>query len=106
MQTQTLPHPMIAGPGVPPLVQAEHLRRVITTRVQQTVILDDATFTVPPGCLFAINGPSGSGKSTLLNLLTGIDRPDGGRILFAGAELRALGEDGLARWRGRHVGII
>jgi putative ABC transport system ATP-binding protein len=61
---------------------------------------------VPAQSLFAINGPSGSGKSTILNMLTGIDRPTRGRVLFAGRELRAMGEDTLARWRGRHVGIV
>ena len=88
------------------LVWVEHLSRVITNRAQKTVILDDLTFTIPSGSLFAINGPSGSGKSTLLNLLTGIDRPTSGRVIFAGEELRARGEDALARWRGQHVGII
>ncbi len=88
------------------LIQVEHLSRVITTRVQKTVILDDLTFIVPAQSLFAINGPSGSGKSTLLNLLTGIDRPTSGRVVFAGEELRARSENALARWRGQHVGII
>jgi putative ABC transport system ATP-binding protein len=88
------------------LIQVEHLTRVIATRAQRTVILDDLNFVVPAVSLFAINGPSGSGKSTLLNLLTGIDRPTGGRVVFAGEELRARSENALARWRGRHVGII
>ncbi len=92
--------------SIPTLIQVEHLSRVITTRVQKTVILDDLTFIVPTQSLFAINGPSGSGKSTLLNLLTGIDRPTSGRVVFAGEELRARSEDALARWRGQHVGII
>ena len=56
--------------------------------------------------LFSINGPSGSGKSTILNLLTGIDRPTSGRIVFGGQELQALRENGLAQWRGKHVGIV
>jgi ABC-type lipoprotein export system ATPase subunit len=88
------------------LIQSEHLSRIITTRTRKTVILDDVTFTVPGGSLFAINGPSGSGKSTLLNMLTGIDRPTSGRILFEGKELRAMSENALARWRGQHVGIV
>jgi putative ABC transport system ATP-binding protein len=87
-------------------VRAEHLSRIITTRSQRTIILDDLTFAVPLGSLFAINGPSGSGKSTLLNLLTGIDRPTSGRVIFGGEELRARSENALARWRGRHVGIV
>ena len=89
-----------------PLVQVEHLSRVIETRAQKTTILHDITFAVPAQSLFAINGPSGSGKSTILNMLTGIDRPSSGRIIFAGEELRKMSENGLARWRGRHVGIV
>lgn len=89
-----------------PLVQVEHLSRVIETHAQKTTILDDVTFTVPAQSLFAINGPSGSGKSTLLNMLTGIDRPSHGRIVFAGEELRKMNENSLARWRGKHVGIV
>lgn len=89
-----------------PLIQVDHLSRVITTHAKKTVILDDITFRIPAQSLFAINGPSGSGKSTLLNMLTGIDRPSSGRVLFEGQELRAMSENGLALWRGRHVGII
>jgi ABC-type lipoprotein export system ATPase subunit len=89
-----------------PLVRVEQLSRVIKTRAQRTVILDDVTFTVPAESLFAINGPSGSGKSTLLNMLTGIDRPTAGHVLFGGVELRAKSENALSRWRGRHVGIV
>ncbi len=92
--------------STPAFIQVEHLSRVITSRTQETVILDDLTFAIPSGGLFAINGPSGSGKSTLLNLLTGIDRPTSGRVVFAGEELRTRGEDALARWRGQHIGII
>jgi predicted ABC-type transport system involved in lysophospholipase L1 biosynthesis ATPase subunit len=92
-------------PGAP-LIRVEHLTRTIATRAQRTVILDNVTFTIFAQSLFAINGPSGSGKSTLLNLLTGIDRPTSGRVVFAGHELRAQGENALARWRGGHVGII
>ncbi len=95
--------------GVPadhPLVRVEHVSRAIATRAQKTVILDDVTFSVPALSLFVINGPSGSGKSTLLNVLTGIDRPSSGRILFGDEELRAKTENALARWRGQHVGIV
>ncbi len=89
-----------------PLIRVEHLTRAITTRAQRTSILNDITFTIPAQSLFAINGPSGSGKSTLLNMLTGIDQPTGGKVIYAGQELRVQSENALARWRGRHVGII
>jgi predicted ABC-type transport system involved in lysophospholipase L1 biosynthesis ATPase subunit len=59
----------------------------IGSHARTTMILEEITFRVPAGGLFAITGPSGSGKSTILNMLTGIDRPTSGRILFAGQEL-------------------
>jgi putative ABC transport system ATP-binding protein len=39
-------------------------------------------------------------------MLTGIDRPTSGKVVFAGQDLRARGENALASWRGRNVGII
>lgn len=88
------------------LAQVEHLTHVIVTRAQKTTILDDVSFSVPTGSLFAINGPSGSGKSTVLNMLTGLDRPTSGRVIVGGEAIRAKSENALARWRGRHVGIV
>lgn len=88
------------------LIQMEHISRSIGGKEKQVTILEDITFAVPEGSLVALTGPSGSGKSTLLHIMTGIDRPSSGRVFFAGQELRAMNEDQLARWRGRHVGIV
>lgn len=106
MPPPTATHLLQNSREVSPLLRVEHLARVIPTRAQKTVILDDVTFSVPEGSLFAITGPSGSGKSTLLNMLTGIDRPTSGRVIFKGEELRTKGENALARWRGRNIGIM
>jgi putative ABC transport system ATP-binding protein len=93
-------------PAGSPLVVVERVSRAIGAKVQATTILDDVSFTVPAQSLFAINGPSGSGKSTLLNILTGIDRPTSGRVLFGGQEIRRASENKLAKWRGANVGVI
>src|ERR1051326_6670751 len=106
MQTSLSNHSQIPPETPPALSEVEHLSRVIGPHTRRTVILEEITFRVPSGSLFAITGPSGSGKSTILNMLTGIDRPTSGRILFAGQELGRLSEDALARWRGRQVGIV
>lgn len=89
-----------------PLVRAEGITRTIAGKAGVTVILDSVSFRVPDRSLFAINGPSGSGKSTLLNILTGIDRPTVGRVIFAGCEIQKMTENQLAKWRGRQVGIV
>jgi ABC-type lipoprotein export system ATPase subunit len=106
MRQTSVEHLTALDPSADPLIQIERLTRVVATRAQRTIILDDITFTVPAQTLFAINGPSGSGKSTLLNMLTGIDRPTTGKVVFAGKELRARSENALARWRGRNVGVV
>ncbi len=89
-----------------PLIHVEDVSKTIASKAGEVVILSHLSFTIPTGSLFAVNGPSGSGKSTLLNLLTGIDRPTSGRIVFAGKELNTLSENQLATWRGKHVGIV
>ncbi len=68
--------------------------------------LAEVSIAVAAGEVAAIMGPSGSGKSTLLNLIAGLDRPTEGTVTVAGQRIDRLGEDALARFRARHVGII
>jgi putative ABC transport system ATP-binding protein len=51
-------------------------------------------------------GPSGSGKSTLLNLVSGIDRPDGGWVEVGGVRLTGLGERERTLVRRREIGFV
>ena len=88
------------------LNQVECRSRVLATSALRTVILDRLICTVSAEDLVAINGPWGSGKSTLLNLLSGIDRPTAGQVVFVGQELRAQSEHALAQGRERHSAPI
>jgi putative ABC transport system ATP-binding protein len=69
-------------------------------------ILQDISLHIGRGEAVALLGPSGSGKSTLLMVMTGLERPDSGSVVVAGQDLRKLDEDGLARFRGSHIGIV
>jgi ribose transport system ATP-binding protein len=53
--------------------------------------LDGATLRLAPGTVHALLGENGAGKSTLVKLLTGVYRPDGGRIEWDGTELQLGG---------------
>ncbi|HEY4317816.1 MAG TPA: ABC transporter ATP-binding protein [Herbaspirillum sp.] len=50
-------------------------------------VLQDVSFTVPQGSVFGLIGPNGAGKTTVFNLVTGLLRPSGGRILFEGKDI-------------------
>ena len=69
-------------------------------------ILKDIALHVGQGEAIGLVGPSGSGKSTLLMVMAGLERPDTGQVSVAGVDLNRLDEDALARFRGRHVGIV
>ena len=53
-------------------------------------VLQDLSFTVPKGTATALIGPNGAGKTTVFNIVSGVYRPTGGRILLAGRDITAL----------------
>lgn len=44
------------------------------------ILIDDLTFSVPPGAIVGIIGPNGAGKTTLFRMITGLEKPDSGNI--------------------------
>jgi sulfate transport system ATP-binding protein len=52
--------------------------------------VDDVSVSVPKGSLTALLGPSGSGKSTLLRVISGLERPDAGRVMIEDADVTGL----------------
>ncbi len=69
-------------------------------------ILRGVNLPVERGERVGVVGPSGSGKSTMRMVMAGLERPSAGRIRVAGQDLGGLDEDGLARFRRDHVGIV
>ena len=45
------------------------------------LLMDDLSFTVPPGAIVGVIGPNGAGKSTLFKLITGAEKPDSGEVV-------------------------
>jgi putative ABC transport system ATP-binding protein len=69
-------------------------------------VLKSISLEVGRGEAVGLVGSSGSGKSTLLMVLAGLERPDRGAVVLDGENLTGLGEDALARVRGRRIGIV
>ncbi len=100
-----------AGSGSQPGDLAPFIRLIALSKAYQEgdrrrVVLEDASAEFARGEFVALLGRSGSGKSTLLNLVSGIDRPDAGRIWMGGQELTALSERERTLFRRRNIGFI
>lgn len=70
-----------------------------------TEILTDVSFKINIGESISILGPSGSGKSTILKLITGLIKPDSGKIRVLGLDITTMGEENLNKIR-RSIGMV
>ncbi|HMI72479.1 MAG TPA: ABC transporter ATP-binding protein [Solirubrobacteraceae bacterium] len=68
--------------------------------------LDGVSLHVDDGELVGVVGPSGSGKSTLLHVMGTLERPSGGRVSVAGADVGGLDDRELAGLRATSIGFV
>jgi multiple sugar transport system ATP-binding protein len=78
-------------------VQLQSVRKVYAGGV---TALQDVSLTIEAGQRFVLAGPSGCGKTTLLRVIAGLERPDGGRVLFDGRDMAAVEP------KDRRVGMV
>jgi ABC-type lipoprotein export system ATPase subunit len=89
-----------------PVVLLENVEKVFKSPAGSFRALKGIDLRVKAGEFVAVVGPSGSGKSTLINMITGIDRPTSGEVHVVGERLTEMSENQVAKWRGRHVGVV
>jgi putative ABC transport system ATP-binding protein len=89
-----------------PLVQLEGVALTLGSAAGPVNVLRGVSLDIAAGESVGLVGPSGSGKTTLMMVLGGLERPSAGRVRVAGAELTALDEDALARFRRDTIGIV
>ncbi|WP_437948364.1 ATP-binding cassette domain-containing protein [Sorangium sp. So ce296] len=78
-----------------PMIQIEQL----TKSFGGMPVLRGVDLDVPAGCLYGLIGPGASGKSVLLKMITGLLRPDRGRVIVDGKDVHALSELELQTFR-------
>lgn len=67
-------------------------------------VLSEISFTIDAGRITCLLGESGCGKSTLLRIISGVDRPDGGRVVMGGTEI--VGPGRFVEPEDRSVGFM
>ncbi|OYX37118.1 ABC transporter ATP-binding protein [Candidatus Saccharibacteria bacterium 32-50-10] len=68
--------------------------------------LDDVSFTIPTGASVAIIGKSGSGKSTLMHVMSGLDRPEQGKIVIDGENILTFKQKAVDKFRSNEMSFV
>lgn len=69
-------------------------------------VLKGISLEIREGGFYVILGASGSGKSTLLNVVSGLERPDGGSVSYDGKDIAGLSDKELTDFRKENIGFI
>lgn len=85
-------------------VELQNLTKIFPARNkkagEEVIAVNDFTFTIPDGKLIGLLGPSGCGKSTTLYMISGLQKPSGGKIFFGEDDVTELSAE------NRGVGLV
>jgi putative ABC transport system ATP-binding protein len=97
---------MLDDPLSQPTLQGWNLTRSFGEGETRATALNGVSLDLTAGQVALLMGPSGSGKSTLLAVLSGLLRPDSGKVIVRGQDLWALSDADRERFRLRYFGFI
>ena len=88
------------------MINAIGLKKSYGAGESRTEVIKGIDIKISDGDFVAILGASGSGKSTLLNVLSGLERPDNGSILYGDTDITTLTDTELTKFRKNTIGFI
>ena len=88
------------------MIEANQLVKTYGSGQSCTQVLKGIDIKISDGDFAVILGASGSGKSTLLNVLSGLERPDSGKVVYDGIDITMLSDAELTEFRKDNVGFI
>lgn len=88
------------------IIRCEQLSKIYESGTNKIYALDKVNLVIAQGSFTAITGPSGSGKSTLLHLLSGLDKPTQGKVIYQGKNLYDYRDNQLSVLRRRRFGFV
>lgn len=88
------------------MIEVKGIFKSFGTKDNRQQVLKGVDLSIADGSFTVILGASGSGKSTLLNIISGLERPDEGEVLYDGENICALDERALTEFRKDNVGFV
>ncbi len=87
-------------------IYVNNISKIYGENESRVVALDQASMTIRQGDFISIAGPSGSGKSTLLHIISGLDEPTLGSVLYDDTDIHNGSDKMLSAFRRRKIGFI
>ena len=88
------------------MIKVENITKSYGEKENKQQVLKNISLEIEEGDFIVILGASGSGKSTLLNVISGLERPDSGKISYDGEDITSLSDSGLTDFRKNTTGFI
>ena len=88
------------------IFKCSNISKTFTQGKNKVEVLKNINFSLDKSSRVAIIGPSGSGKTTFLNILTGLDTPSGGKVLYKDRDLNKVDEKEKALIRNKEIGFV
>ena len=88
------------------MIEVKHITKIYGKKKNTFTALDDVSLNIEEGSSVAILGKSGSGKSTLMHAISGLDKPQKGRVLIDGEDILRLRPRATDKFRAQKMGFI
>ena len=87
-------------------IQVNNISKIYGAGENQVIALNHANMIIHKGNFISIVGPSGSGKSTLLNIISGLDLPSSGTVLYGDTNIHNGNDKKISAFRRQKIGFI
>lgn len=88
------------------MIEVKGITKSYGTKKSEFQVLKGISLTIEDGDFAVILGASGSGKSTFLNIISGLERPDSGKVMYDETDITTLSDKDLTEFRKATIGFI
>lgn len=88
------------------MIEVKEVMKSFGNKENALQVLKGVSLKIEEGDFAVILGASGSGKSTFLNVISGLERPDSGEVLYGEQDITALSDRELTQFRRKNIGFI